>query len=148
MKIKSDYVTNSSSTSYVVFIPDGFSPTEEQFTEAYKEAQQWYDYDLDEEMILEKEVYECLELLKEGDSIYSFCGDGIPQFLYYLILELCTKQDFVIASMEVSCEGHNVIYGVKEEAIEKIMVNNIDLLSMFNSLQRSQKDVTEKISGD
>lgn len=144
MRIKSDFVTNSSSTAFVVFVPDSFYPSDQDVEDALAKVKNDYDGEPPPDMIVDKEIHECLELLKEGDNIYTYYEEGVHQSIYYALLEILTQHGFVVNSIEIPSEGNEAIYGISEQAIEKIMINNIDLLSMFNSLQRSEKHVTEK----
>ena len=146
MKIKSDFVTNSSSTSYVVFIPDKFYPDEDEIMHIFKSEVEIYYDPPDDEVTIEERLYKDLpdyiETLKEGDNLWR---EGTLGFAVFdVILNMCEKHGFVLAQMEISCEGNNVIYGVSEQVIETIMFNNLDLMSTFNQIQKRGKDVTTK----
>ena len=142
MKIKADFVTNSSSTAYVVLIPNEFQPDEDFIKQLYEDHYIHYDNEVTDEQLY-KEFPELFEMLKEGDNIWCYGDEGVPATLFNMAWSLCDKHGFVLASLEMNGEGNNIIQGVKEEAIEKIMINNIDMFSMFNMIQRS-KNVTTK----
>jgi hypothetical protein len=146
MKIKSDFVTNSSSTSYVVFIPDRFYVDDGEALEYFKaEIEMYYDADDSEipiEERLEKDIPDFIESLKEGENLWRE-GD-LNYAIWDVLLGICEKHNFILTHMDVSCEGNNVIYGVREEVIENILINSMDLMSMFKNLKGGQC-VTPKI---
>ena len=141
MKIKADFVTNSSSTAYVVFVPNEFYPDEDEIKALYNNEFSLYQTATDEQLY--KELPDSVESLKEGSNVWYYGGDGLNSTVWNIILEICRQRGFVLAEMEMNGEGNNIMQGVPEETIEKIMTNNIDMFSMFNMIQRS-KNVTAK----
>ena len=142
MKIKGDFVTNSSSTSYVVLVPNEFRPDDDEIKKLYTEEYS-FDDELSDEQLL-KELPELFEILKEGEDLWYYGGEGTNQSLWGMILDICRTHDFLLTSLDMNGEGNNTIIGIKEEAIESIMINNIDLFSMFNQIQRRGSNVTAK----
>lgn len=143
MKIKADFVTNSSSTAYVVLIPNEFCPDEDEIKSLYEDQyMQYAGYPLTNEQLY-KEFPELFEILKEGDNLWCYGDEGTDPTLWNMMWSICNRKGFVLASLDMNGEGNNIIQGVKEESMEKIIINNIDLFSMFNMIQRS-KNVTEK----
>ena len=142
MKIKGDFVTNSSSTSYVVLVPNEFRPDDDEIKKLYTEEYS-FDDELSDEQLL-KELPELFEILKEGEDLWYYGGEGTNQSLWGMTLDICRTHDFLLTSLDMNGEGNNTIIGIKEEAIESIMINNIDLFSMFNQIQRRGSNVTAK----
>lgn len=139
MKIKYDFVTNSSSTAFVVMIPNNFHTSEE-------EMKNFYDNSSDDEIELKRlfeELPDCLESLKEGNNICHYGMDGLHT-IYNIILDMCSEHKFILSSLEIDGEGNNIIQGVKEETIESMLINNMDIISMFKSILREDTDVNTK----
>jgi hypothetical protein len=100
MKIKRDFVTNSSSCSYLVFIPDGFEI--DKFLHLIEESSieelvenDWYDSEefKCKEDVLNK-VKEKINDLQQYGSIHQ--DDGV----YYIIGEIFRKLDLVLGEPE------------------------------------------------
>ena len=143
MKIKYDFVTNSSSVAYIVMVPDNFHPSENEMREEYEHRDIYDDFHPTLEEAT-KEMHECLTILRNGDNIWNYGHDGVNQTVYYMLLEICDEHGFVLGSIDISSEGNNIIQGVKEEVIEKLITNNIDILSIFKLIQRETESDTSK----
>lgn len=141
MKIKADFVTNSSSTAYIVLVPNEFRPDDDEIQKLYSGEYVAYDELSDEQLF--KEIPELFELLKEGDNVWYYGDQGTHPNLWSMILHICRTHGFLLTSLEMNGEGNNTIVGIKEEQIETIIINNIDLFSMFNMIQR-RDNVTAK----
>jgi len=138
MKIKTDFVTNSSSTAYVVLIPNAFYAEEHELEKEYQGVV--IEHEAEPNETLYKEIPECIELLKEGESLTYEYDRGI----FYTVLGVCENHNFLIATLDMNGERDTYMQGVKEEQIEKILTHNIDLMSMFKMLQRGNTDVDAK----
>jgi len=117
MKIKQDFITNSSSASYLVFIPDSFSIkkfismiTDTEFKNA---LESWgaSDYDKDE---LIREIYEKLNSLISYGDIGQ--GDGIS---YDLIASILEKLELVINCPEVGGDDSGMMININSKNIRK-----------------------------
>jgi len=132
MKIKTDFVTNSSSTCYVVFVPNAFSITDEMIEKAIDDEKLYWDMD-DDDVIpsvenMREEVSECIELLKTGDNIYlDSYGDGVDVKVYSIAHNILSNHGFEMSSVEMSVDGGDTIVGVSEEKIIKALADHIDL---------------------
>lgn len=147
MKIKSDFITNSSSTAYIVFIPDNLYLKKNEIKELYKKV---YNVgtgnDLTDQQLYE-EFPEILEELKDGENIWHYGYDGVNVDLWNMTAELCRQRDLTLSVLDVDGEGNNIIQGVREKHLMKTIANNIDFLSTFEFLQR-KTDVTSKEKGE
>ena len=119
MKIKGDFITNSSSTSYVVYIPDDFDYKDH--IEELKTDDIWKDYDHEEEKEYKKKIWKQIEytfneLKTSEDSIPGEKGCMPPW--YYIVEHFIEKKGFVVSEVNVgSCEG--TITNVNNPAIKK-----------------------------
>lgn len=136
MKIKMDFVTNSSSVCYVVFIPQSFVVTDKMIDEGVKEASYWWEFE-DGEVgptveSLRKEIDECIEALKEGDNLYTsaFSG-GVDKNTFAVLQVILDSNNLSLNSVEVSGDGETIVLGIQEELINKIILANTDLTSFI-----------------
>lgn len=136
MKIKADFITNSSSTAYVVFIPNNFKTTRNQAQKVYKND---YYCDTSDKAFSDKifkDIEESLETLKEGTPLWTYGDEGTPAPIYYAVLEICNINGFIVADSEMGGEGNNSIFGIKEEQIISILKNNIDLFDLVKTVNK------------
>ena len=136
MKFKFDFVTNSSSTCYVVFVPNSFSVTDEMIQIGINDEAYWWEYEDDEIAptveTTRKEIHECIELLKEGENLYSSnSGDGVDYKIYAVIQNIINQADLNINSLELSSSGENTILGISEKSVANIFINNIKLTNFI-----------------
>lgn len=132
MKIKADFVTNSSSSCFVVFIPNNYKVSDEVLKKYIEENIEWWDEEeLTSEQYVESmrdEVIECIESLKAGNDIYKDnYGDGVDYKVYATLDAIMSGEGFGVTSVETSGDGLDQIVGVPEEKIIKILGNNLDL---------------------
>lgn len=124
MKLKSDFVTNSSSTAYVVLIPNNFH------IDAGDIEISWDCIGEDEDLPIEqihKEVLEIIEELKDGGNIWCYGLDYVHPGIYNSVLNLCEKNKFILSIEDLNGEGNNMIQGVKEEKVNEIIINSINI---------------------
>jgi len=120
MRIKSDFVTNSSSTAYIVCVPKDFKPTKEEIIQAFKNAD---DYDELPELT-DDDIYNILpneyfDTIKDGDNLWYYGSDGADSRLYSMVAEICENNGFVLTIFDIGGEGNNRIQGIKEEDLNK-----------------------------
>lgn len=119
MKIKLDFVTNSSSTAYVVVIPSSIkllkSVKEIEETQNYEDALE-YQYDKNKSLMLTS-FNETLQELKNGDDVHY---DDHQAF--FLIRDYLADKGCIIKDIDMNGGGGmDVIQPITLEEIHKIL---------------------------
>lgn len=81
---------------------------------------------------MKEEVEECIETLKEGKDLYKDSyGNGVDSKIYYVVQNIVTNQGMQIASVDISSDGEDIMVGVSEEKVIKILVEETNLKSLI-----------------
>ena len=142
MRIKSDFVTNSSSTAYIVAIPKNWYLDEKQFLNEY------YGNDGDLEIYLGNEedlltlAHGVVDALRNGDEQWledDFCGDSA---IFWAIGTLIEKDGLELAQTYLS-DGMYHFKPITQEQIETwlstIVLDEIDLKGGVDVTKDSKK---------
>ena len=87
MKLKSDFVTNSSSTSYIVCIPEELD--ESYFESVISNSKHGYEDEIEE---LSEQVVENFDVLRDGGDVW---GEEYPA-AFDVTIEICQEFGFVL----------------------------------------------------
>jgi len=135
MHVQTDFVTNSSSTAYIIFVPDSFHASDKQIDKAIQASK-----DINEDVYLtdeqRKEVPEIVEMMKEGEEYDYYEGEN----LWIICLQIFTDEDFIVDGIELHSEGHTLMKGIREENIIHTITNHIDLDGLVESLVKGAND--------
>lgn len=125
MKIKNDFVTNSSSTSYLVYIPDGFEirKFKDMILSKFEDDVVEYCTEFSEEPITKDEFFE--KFFKEFDYLVKSGGlyqyDNYPAF--YLSSNFLGELELVIGEEQTGSEA-----GLIQNINTDIMKNKISTI--------------------
>ena len=116
MKIKLDFITNSSSTSYIVYVPKDFNIEKFLHLARDYDESQIEAYDTTKEKLKQSSIKLMNELLKNG------CIDEYENVLEFtIIIQVLRKLDLIIVDMDTSSSGDGLVFDVNNEKyIEKI----------------------------
>ena len=119
MKIKRDFVTNSSSTAMIVFIPEHYNLETERIiiTDEYK------DYLEDEEPTKEEmlkvidEITDNMNYLQSGEEI-SIDQYGRDKLIFF---EILIKDDLILKKIDIDGPGATTIYPISLDELKKFV---------------------------
>jgi len=119
MKIKNSFVTNSSSTAYVVAVPLNFEAEQEDILSKFE----YHDYDREglEETFILFEFEECMKLLKKGDNVSNH--GSLDHRIFYSIVDICEERGFILSILDLNSEGNTLIQGIEEEDMNSWFVD-------------------------
>ena len=123
MKIRSGFVSNSSSTSYTVLLPKGFTVDHIDWERKWiKETVEEYSGETEE---LRQMVGKALKDLIDGETVYGGeWADVYPYAVYNVLRE--GLNEYIIARAEGGASGADSIAGAKLDKITAILAGGQD----------------------
>ena len=119
MKIKTDFVTNSSSSSFIVFIPESYKLHKNRIegSKEYKEYIEMEEPNLKDRVTLMDELIKLMNLLKDGKEVtvgpYGYEG--------LILFEVLEKDCLVFKIIDVDGEGASTISPISLDEIKNFI---------------------------
>ena len=129
MIIKTDFVTNSSSAIYMIYIPQDFHITTTKMVHAFNEQkphyseEYWKPYNTPTQ--IKNAFNEVLDKLKNGKMVYSW-DEIVPTTFWNAILNVLDEEGLIMQKVESGASGDNCMAPIKIDSIEKII--KLDML--------------------
>jgi len=135
MKIKSDFVTNSSSTAYVIMVPDSFKVTDENIKKHINE----HNIKEEDKESYKKDVQILVERYKIG-SAYGGGGGTVEndyEILDNIMIDICEENGFIVASEDSG--GETTVIPVDYKSIIKLLLKHEDLEKLLEETLKEEK---------
>jgi hypothetical protein len=124
MKVKIDFVTNSSSTIYIVYIPKDYPITLKKMVDAFNDQKNWSNpedfepYNTTHQ--INNEFTHGLNFLKNGEPLYS-SDTEVPFIFWCAIRDVLTDEGLIIADVETGSSGQNCLFPIKENQVNEFI---------------------------
>lgn len=142
MQIQADFVTNSSSTGYIIFVPDIYYASESAIQLAIKMTEADHGNTNMSDHNKEIDIPEVIELMKSGETYYygEFVGYANDNMVWLVCLQLFTTEDFIIGAFEIGSDGNTCMTGVDQKNITDVLTKHVDLDDLVKTLIKGADD--------
>lgn len=119
MKVRLDYVTNSSATGYIVCVPRTFDPSNDEIMKALEDMPYFTIGEFDDKEVDEilKDIKDCVINLQSGQDVYQYDTPGEAFYATSYLL-----RGFVLGDFDIHSDGDGLIMQIKPEVIEEIFM--------------------------
>lgn len=136
MKIKIDFITNSSSTNYIVCLPESYTISKEQYLELMDhiwDSDEFYDEEKEDLYNAYDFVMEAIDTIQNGGAVYSEEDELVFRICTYLV-------DVFHITYVDSGPGGDMIVGVSQKSLNDIFYKvNEESLNFNNIMKKGSK---------
>ena len=151
MKIKLSFITNSSSTIFIIFVPENFvlekqyiSKVHESILSDYEAELQLYDYfedfNMDNFII---EIQNQFKLFKEGKRYTHYGCSYVEGIEWRTLVKICEDNNLILTKIEMGSSGSDILKGISQESIINFLINSMSLDEFIKPFIGENKDDTE-----
>jgi len=123
MIIKTDFITNSSSTVYMVYVPKNFHFTKRKIIDKFKKQRPYVHHEDYEKVNIIETIMENfnkgINILKDGDRLYPDDED-IKYPFWNVIQEILHDEGLIIKEIYISSEGQDGLIPIKDDELLEI----------------------------
>ena len=147
MKIKPSFIPNSSSTIYIIFVPDNFLMEDEYILNICEDnLNDFEDHDsfenFDQNKFIE-EIQNQFESFKEGKQYIFYDCSAVEMLEWRTLVKICENNNLIIDGIDFGISGNDVIKSISQETIIAALTNYINLDEFIKPFIREKKDDTE-----
>lgn len=119
MKIKRDFITNSSSTAYIVFIPEHYNLKVERIILLSEYKDYLEDQEPTKKQMLDiiNEIIEDIDFLKNGEAV----GVGQYSCKKLILQDLLEEENFILKTIHMDNSGDNIFCPVSLDELKNII---------------------------
>jgi hypothetical protein len=132
MKIKHTFITNSSSTAYLIFIPDSFKIDHDEIENVVRfeildliHPKMRPVDDMVDQIIDDIETE--LEQLRNGEQYTHYDFSEEELVFWRSILTICEKNNLIMSDIDLPTDGGDYLIGITKEVLMDTLVSHIDL---------------------
>ena len=131
VKVKTDFITNSSSTAYIVFIPKNFTITDSDIEDAFIKAHGHWQEEHAPNLV--DNVKGAIEDVKRG----SVCHQYDEMYEFYTLLQICRENDFILQDFDLPSDC-GFITGISSQMMTNCLAKEADISELIVCMEKDE----------